>query len=124
MKLVVSGGRNVYLSAEGYKLLGEIIREYNIEEVCTGENANGIDRCVKEYCKQFNIKYKGFPAKWILYGSKAGPLRNAEMLQYITKDGLLILFTGGRGTLSALKEGIKVDCEIKNFMDRKDLVLL
>lgn len=50
---------------------------------------------------QHKLKLKRFPAKWDVYGKRAGYLRNVEMAEYAKQDkGVLIAFHDGesRGT--------------------------
>ena len=46
--------------------------------------SKGADKLGERYAQNKNISIKHFPAKWNLYGKKAGFLRNEEMAKYAT----------------------------------------
>jgi hypothetical protein len=73
--------------------------------------ANGPDSFAVEWASDWEQNVMLFPAKWVHYGNRAGPIRNEEML----KDGkpdLVVAFPGGSGTAHMVKiakaAGVKV----------------
>lgn len=54
---------------------------WRIEEVVSG-GARGADTLGERYARENQILFTRFPAKWDLYGKRAGYLRNEEMARY------------------------------------------
>lgn len=74
--------------------------------------ATGVDTVAKDWALDKGLDYTPYPAKWRLYGKKAGHIRNAQMLKEEDVDRV-IAFPGGPGTADmvykAEKAGIPVD---------------
>jgi hypothetical protein len=122
LKLIIAGGRNNHLTAEGYHELYLLLEKYDIEEIISG-GAKGIDSDAIEFAKKVGLPYKIFKPNWSL-GKSQGPLRNKKMAEYVSKDGIVILFPGGRGTNSMFMEAQKVDVAIiVDFRNRNDFIL-
>lgn len=67
--------------------------------------ASGADRMAILWGDKFGVPHSGntHTANWLEYGSAAGPIRNAEMLQK-NKVDLVIAFEGGRGTANMVRQ--------------------
>lgn len=48
-------------------------------------NANGVDKCAKEYCMKQQVDVRIFQAQWHTYGNAAGPIRNKYMINEAIK---------------------------------------
>jgi ABC-type Fe3+-hydroxamate transport system substrate-binding protein len=59
--------------------------------------AQGADRLAGVWARWNNIKESPYPADWKQYGSRAGYVRNTEMLEK-GKPDMVIAFKGGKGT--------------------------
>lgn len=59
-----------------------LLKNYKKIIVVSG-GANGADSMARHYAKQHNLGYVEFPAKWDLYGKRAGFIRNEEMHKFI-----------------------------------------
>lgn len=108
MKTIIAGGR----AFKGYNFAYPRLDNHPdpITEIVSG-GANGADRLGEEYAKANGIPVKQFPARWDLYGNKAGPLRNAEMAAYA--DALIAFWDGkSAGTRNmierARRKGLRV----------------
>lgn len=52
--------------------------------ILVGDCPTGVDKFVRDYCKENKIEYKVFVAKWDKYGLSAGPIRNKEMIDELS----------------------------------------
>ena len=96
------------------KTLDEMIDKENT--ILVSGHAKGADTLAEKYAEKHGIEIKIFPPEWSKYGRAAGPIRNKQMLDYISKadENLVIAFWNGqsKGTKhtveTANKMGIKV----------------
>lgn len=99
--VIVCGGRDFY----DYKLLDECLSDLhadiNITRLIHGD-ANGADKLAGQWAKYFHIETIAVPAKWGQYGSAAGAIRNAIMLD-LYSPYMVIAFKGGKGTANMIK---------------------
>lgn len=95
MKVIVCGGRDFTDKDFLFQKLNKMNVEFGFDVIYEG-GAKGADSLAREWAKEFNIPCKTFPAEWNKYGSKAGPIRNLQMLDQ--NPDLVIGFAGGRGT--------------------------
>jgi hypothetical protein len=109
MKILVCGGRSYSDVATIYATLHDLNYQNRITQIIHGASA-GADKWADSWAESLGIDRKACPAKWNLYGRKAGPIRNREMLLY--GPDLVVAFPGGRGTTDMVKaateSGIKV----------------
>lgn len=93
---------------------GHDIRRKSLEIV--SGTCRGADLLGEKYAEEFSIKVKRMPAKWSMFGKRAGYIRNAEMAKYASEDnelGVLIAFwNNSKGTKHMIdlahKENLKV----------------
>lgn len=108
MIVLVCGGRNFYNKSLLYSALKAA--PFEITKIVNG-GANGADKLSTIWAKEKGIPYVEYPAEWNKYGRRAGPIRNAEMLELENID-YVIAFPGGKGTEDMIKraeaKGIKV----------------
>ncbi len=95
MKTIIAGGRDYRFTPEDYEFLERI--RHTITEVVTG-GATGADECGHVWANANWINTTVFHANWEDHGKAAGPLRNKDMAEFVSPDGQVILFPGGRGT--------------------------
>jgi hypothetical protein len=109
VKLLVCGGRDYQDINRVMRVLDNIHEKCGITEIIHGA-AKGADSLAGQWARKNGIKETAVPANWDLYGRRAGPLRNEEML-LLAPDGV-VAFPGGRGTAHmariAEEAGIKV----------------
>lgn len=113
-RVIIAGSRDF----DDYALLQDhadymLSRQEDIEIVSGG--ASGADALGERYAKDRGYKLKIFPADWVKYGRRAGPIRNREMAEYA--DALLAYWDGkSRGTQNMIEEararGLKVSIKI------------
>ena len=107
MKVIIAGSRDI-TSLEPIEQYLKFAKEF-IEEVVCGE-ARGVDSLGREWAEKNNIPVKSFPADWVLYGKKAGPIRNKEMAEYA--DVAIVLHNGSRGSLDMIDQMKKLNKKV------------
>lgn len=100
MKVIVCGGRDFTDKSFLFHKLNKMNAEFHFDVVYEG-GAKGADTFAREWAKEANIPCKTFSAEWDKYGTKAGPIRNLQMLDQ--NPDMVIGFAGGRGTDHMLK---------------------
>ena len=100
VRIIVCGGRHYADRQAVFRVLDRIHTERSVAEVIQGECPTGADRYAREWALDYGIPLQGFHARWDLYGKRAGPLRNREMLT--TKPDGVVAFPGGRGSLDMI----------------------
>jgi hypothetical protein len=103
MKVIVCGGRDYADKQRVESVLDEIHAKTPITELIQG-GADGADRLAFGWaCRARGISnIVTHHAEWEKYGRRAGPIRNALMLE--DKPDLVIAFPGGRGTANMIKQ--------------------
>lgn len=104
MKLVIAGGRSYSLTDADHRFLRQLCRSHRVTEIVSG-GAPGADRGGELFAKAAGLQLTVFPADWATHGRAAGPIRNRQMAEYCD---LVVLFPGGRGTQSMLREARRV----------------
>jgi len=104
MKVVVAGGRDV----TDPKLVAEAIEAsgFEVTELVSG-GARGVDKLAEAWADARGIEVSVWEADWKAFGKAAGPMRNREMAEY--GEALVLIPTGGPGSLSMLREWQKAD---------------
>ncbi len=70
--------------------------------VIQGGCPTGADALARAWATDRNVECWTVDADWEKYGSAAGPIRNAQMLEETSPD-LVLAFPGGRGTADMVK---------------------
>jgi hypothetical protein len=99
MNVVITGGRHFKDRKMMWETLNKIHQETPIERLAHGA-CTGADNLAREWAIENGLTAVGYPADWHI-GKKAGPMRNAYMLQQEQPD-LVVAFPGGRGTQNAI----------------------
>lgn len=95
----------------------DVFKKLNIVdcEVVSG-NRKGIDRLGEDFAFNNHFRTKIFPANWKAYGKSAGPIRNKEMVKYISKfnNSIVIAFWNGesKGTKYTIDEAKKYNIPV------------
>lgn len=114
-RLLVCGGRNFNDSSLPERLNAWYVERPDIE-IITGYDPHnkrfqGADELAFTWAVASGVPAFPFPARWQLYGRRAGPLRNQEMLDF-GKPHAVLAAPGGGGTADmcsrALKAGLVV----------------
>lgn len=99
MKVLVCGSRDF----KDEKRLKEVLDDYDISEIIEGE-ARGADTLSRIYGENRGVPVRGFPARWDLYGNRAGPIRNSEMLEMGEPDVVVAFWNGkSKGTQNMIE---------------------
>ncbi len=105
MRVLVCGGRTF----ENWKVVSQHLSEIKPTVIIQG-GASGADRLAAKYADVNGIPLVTYPALWSR-GKKAGPQRNAFMLEDSRPD-IVIAFPGGNGTRDmidkAKRAGVRV----------------
>ncbi len=96
VRIIVCGGRDYADRAFVFQVLDKIHTLRGIAEVIQGECQTGADRWAREWAVSMGQEPTRCPARWDLYGKRAGPLRNRHMLT-LKPDGV-VCFPGGKGS--------------------------
>lgn len=108
MKVLVCGGRDYIDEVTVINTLNGI--EPKIKLLIHG-NSPGADTLADRWAMHNGVQVARFPANWTRFGDAAGPIRNGEMVRWLSPD-LVIAFPGGKGTASmagiARRVGIRV----------------
>lgn len=101
MRIIIAGSRNFtdysYFKKQIIPVFKDLHNQWNMNkneiEIVSG-HARGADALGEQFADEYKIKCKTFPAKWDEYGNNAGPIRNQEMIDYISeeKNPILIAF--------------------------------
>jgi hypothetical protein len=95
------------------KTLDEMIDKENT--VLVSGHAKGADTLAEKYAEKHGIEIKVFPPEWSKYQKAAGPIRNRQMLGYISEadEKLVIAFWNGqsRGTKHTVETAEKMGIE-------------
>ena len=86
-RILVCGGRHF----EDYALLNNILNKVLKDkmlapkdvEIVSG-HSKGADMLGERWAEENNASVKIFPADWVKYKKSAGPIRNKQMIDYIT----------------------------------------
>lgn len=111
MKVIIAGGRKF----DNYKLLvskcDKALSVVPHVEIVSG-GAIGADNLGQIYAIEKGYDIKVFPADWLKYGKRAGPIRNEEMAKYA--DALIAFWDGeSKGTKSMIDLAEKYRLKIK-----------
>jgi len=109
---LICGCRN-WNNEEVINLIMSGLCQSGYKTIIEGE-APGADTIARNIAKEKGFKVIGYPAQWKLYGLRAGPIRNSQMLK--ENPDIVIAFhnnlESSRGTknmiLQAKNKGIKV----------------
>ncbi len=130
MRFIVCGGRKYGLAAEErlaiYGALDRLHAKVTITEIAQG-GAPGADKEARRWALARGVPCKTFKADWEKYGrhpgSKAGPIRNAEMLAAFKPDGV-VAFPGGTGTLSMIAIARMAKVKVWEPVQPADLMMM
>lgn len=98
MKTLVTGGRGYANRDEVFSVLDQLNERFGVSLLIHGA-ATGADSLANDWATERGIAIKEFPVTkddWRTLGKKAGPLRNAKMIE--EQPNVVVAFPGGRGT--------------------------
>lgn len=112
LKILVCGGRHFSDYALLEKTINGVIAESGCADIeIVSEHCVGADRLGELYAEKHDAQVKIFPAEWEKYGKCAGPMRNKQMVDYISgfENKIVIAFVsantkGTRNTIALAKK--------------------
>lgn len=122
VSVVITGGRDFLDWSAVHKLLFELYYDHGERlRIAVGDCPTGVDAAVISWLiKHPRVAHKIYKADWKQHGRKAGPLRNALMID-TEKPCVVFAFPGGKGTEHckgyAKSKGISV---VNMLIERKD----
>ena len=90
MRIIITGDRNWYSTELARRVLGRLVARYGREITIVHGAAPGVDQSFANVCEAIGLAHEPHPADWDRLGRKAGPVRNAEMIE--TGAGLCLAF--------------------------------
>jgi hypothetical protein len=89
MKVIIAGSRII----KSYEAVEKAIEASQLSPTLIIQGgAVGVDASAKRWAIAHNIPQKEFSANWVLFGKKAGPLRNMEMAK--EGEALILIWDG------------------------------
>jgi len=114
MRTIIAGSRTIRDEKSVFEVIDRCVDSNKLEvtEVLCGL-AKGVDIIGEKWGLSKEIPVKFFPARWKMYGKRAGYIRNAEMAE--NADALVAIWDGmSRGTEMMIK--IATEKELKVFV--------
>ena len=112
-RVLVCGGKDYADEKTFNETLDNLIDKYNT--ILVSGHAKGADMLAEKYAEKNGIEIKVFPPEWSKYQKAAGPIRNRQMLDYISEEEnpLVIAFWDGqsRGTKNTIQTAEKMGIE-------------
>ena len=118
MFYVLISGKRDFDDYERFRgVLDESLKDVEGEIEIVEGGARGTDALARKYALEHGLKCREFPALWGVSGSAAGPIRNSEMVEFVSgKPGKAVFFWDGlsKGTGDCLRKAKKagIICEI------------
>lgn len=100
-RILVCGGRHFDNWVAVSRAMDHLDQRRPIGLLIHGD-APGADRTAAQWAVKHRVPIRCYPADWDRYGPRAGPLRNARMLEE-RPDGV-VAFPGGRGTADMCRQ--------------------
>ena len=102
MRVLVCGGRDYANWDKIRDTLDALHMKRDITHVITGAS-NGADSLADRWARWRAVAQTQFPARWLMHGKAAGPMRNKRMLDEGRPD-LVVAFPGGKGTVDMIRQ--------------------
>ena len=104
LRVLVCGGRDFNQHVTIYRALDFLHEKRGITHIIAG-GATGADRWAESWAwmNRAVVEYVCFRAAWKVYGRRAGPIRNARMIDD-GKPDIVLAFPGGTGTADAVRQ--------------------
>ena len=115
--MLISGKRDFEDYERFCRILDESLKYVTDEMEIVEGGARGADALARRYADEHGIRCREFSALWDINGRAAGPMRNSEMVKFVSgKDCKAIFFWDGKsiGTGDCLKKARKagIACEV------------
>lgn len=83
------------------QILDAAVERLDLRYIAVGD-APGADALAASWAERRGMPFKVYAADWGAHGTKAGPIRNRQMLEQESPSAV-IAFPGSRGTVSMIK---------------------
>lgn len=103
--VAITGGRDHRVTNEEAAHLTSLLSQLDGNVIAVGDCPTGVDAWIRDWAQAGDMEYYVFAAIWTMFKKAAGPIRNAEMMEYAD---CLIAFPGDRGTASCIREAKKL----------------
>jgi hypothetical protein len=113
MRVLVCGGREFVDARLLNRTLDELHASTPITLLIHGM-ARGADMLADEWAWSRQVRTKKFPADWIRFKNRAGPIRNKQMLVE-AKPELVVAFKGGAGTADMVTQARGAGVEVREI---------
>jgi len=103
--IVISGSRN-WSGEDLYLKIRSLLLQMPPETTLIHGGCRGVDMTADRAAREIGMPVKVFPAEWERYGLKAGPIRNAQMLDQ-NPDIVYVFHPNlgeSKGTLDMIKQ--------------------
>lgn len=120
MKVIIAGSRHINDMTYVVQALNKSGFLPQVTEVVSG-GAQGVDKLGERWAGMSGVKVRCFPADWGKYGKSAGPIRNQEMLDYVSNvggervgvGGLIAVWDGkSKGTFDMIRRSIDAGLKV------------
>lgn len=115
MRLLVCGGRDFRDKPMAFAVLSWLRKSYD-EFVIIQGGANGADALARDWCRANGVQFITEFARWDLWGKRAGPIRNADMLHKHNPE-MVLAFPGGTGTADMVRRSRKAGLIVMEMID-------
>lgn len=110
MIFLICGGRDYDDGPAIARALDALHAKCGITRIIEG-GALGVDAHARMWAQVRGIDVRTFYADWQTHGRRAGPLRNARMLDEGRPDGV-VAFPGGRGTADMIRQALTAGLKV------------
>lgn len=108
---IVTGGRDFDDADLVAAILSRAVAQHGAPDIVLYGSERGADWLATEwFCQHTRARVELVPARWDLVGRRAGPMRNAAMLERLRehlvgdgRTGMLVAFPGGTGTADMVR---------------------
>lgn len=113
MRVIVCGSRRNVELRQVYRRLDDIHASTPITTIVHGASQGGADNLAESWARATGVPVERYPAAWRKLGSRAGPVRNAEMAA--SGADLCVAFWNGEspGTLDMVRQALKRDVPVQ-----------
>lgn len=126
-RVLVCGDRNWTDREKIFGVLRHLVRTSPGVEVVIHGDCRGADRLAGKAAGVLAIPVEEYPAKWHLYGKRAGPIRNQQMLDEAQPTMVLAFhddLENSKGTRDMVKRALKSAVPVWGFTHYNDEVRL
>lgn len=90
-KVLITGSRTINDKLKVTNMLNRLLVNVKDDIEMLFGDADGVDKIAWDWCKLNDIPYQRYKPDWDTYGRAAGPMRNTDMINQLTKDNCLVI---------------------------------